>query len=90
MMHVTGEDLLTQPGLRQTYLYVANSLTPWAGDDVSTLAMSLKVLLRAFAKAMTHQRSHPGGHFWESNYNLLYDLAHGTFMIRKSEESPIG
>ena len=71
--HVTGEDLFGQPGLKLTYLYAAHSLTP-GGEMMFDFG---DVFAGPVTRARTgedYERSHPNGHF-ESNYNLLYDLA---------------
>jgi hypothetical protein len=71
--HAAGEDLFDQPGLKQTHLYAAYSLTP-GGQTVFDFG---DVYAGPITRANTgddYRRSHPGGHF-ESNYNLLYDLA---------------
>jgi hypothetical protein len=71
--HAAGEDLFDHPGLRKTHLYAAHSLTPGGqmmfdfGDVFAGPATRAKM-------GDDYGRSHPGGHF-ESNYNLLYDLA---------------
>jgi phage-related protein len=71
--HATGEDLFDQPGLRKTHLYAAHSLTPGGqmmfdfGDVFAGPVTRAKI-------GDDYERSHPDGHF-ESNYNLLYDLA---------------
>jgi Domain of unknown function (DUF4962)/Heparinase II/III-like protein len=71
--HAAGEDLFDQPGLRKTHLYAAHSLTP-GGQMMFDFG---DVFAGPITRAKTgddYERSHPGGHF-ESNYNLLYDLA---------------
>ena len=71
--HATGEDLFDQPGLRLTHLYAAHSLTP----DGQMMFDFGDVFAGSITRAKTgddYERSHPNGHF-ESNYNLLYDLA---------------
>jgi hypothetical protein len=71
--HATGEDLFDQPGLRLTHLYAAHSLTP-GGQMMFDFG---DVFAGPITRAKTgddYERSHPNGHF-ESNYNLLYDLA---------------
>jgi hypothetical protein len=71
--HAAGEDLFDQPGLRQTHLYAAHSLTP-GGQMMFDFG---DVFAGPITRAKTgddYERSHPQGHF-ESNYNLLYDLA---------------
>ncbi len=71
--HATGEDLFDQPGLQKTHLYAAHSLTP-GGQMMFDFG---DVFAGPITRAKTgddYERSHPGGHF-ESNYNLLYDLA---------------
>jgi hypothetical protein len=71
--HATGEDLFDQPGLKKTHLYAAFSLTP----DGQMMFDFGDVFAGPITRAKTgddYERSHPGGHF-ETNYNLLYDLA---------------
>jgi hypothetical protein len=71
--HATGEDLFDLPGLQKTHLYAAHSLTP-GGQMMFDFG---DVFAGPITRAKTgddYERSHPGGHF-ESNYNLLYDLA---------------
>jgi len=71
--HATGEDLFDQSGLKKTYLYAAHSLTP-GGQMIFDFG---DVFAGPITRAKTgddYERSHPDGHF-ESNYNLLYDLA---------------
>ncbi len=71
--HATGEDLFDQPGLKKTHLYAAHSLTP-GGQMMFDFG---DVFAGPITRAKTgddYERSHPDGHF-ESNYNLLYDLA---------------
>jgi hypothetical protein len=72
-LHVTGENLFDQPGLRQTYLYAANSVTP-GGEMMFDFGDVFEGPITRARQGDDYQRSHPGGHF-ESNYNLLYDLA---------------
>jgi hypothetical protein len=71
--HVVGENLFDQPGLRQTYLYAANSVTP-GGEMMFDFGDVFEGPITRARKGEDFERSHPGGHF-ESNYNLLYDLA---------------
>jgi hypothetical protein len=71
--HVTGEDLFDQPGLRQAHLYVANSVTP-GGEMMFDFGDVFEGPITRSKQGDDYERSHPGGHF-ESNYNLLYDLA---------------
>lgn len=73
LQHATGEDLFDRPGLRQMYLYAAHGLLPGGQSvfdfgDVYDGAITRKKLGQDYA------RTHPDGHF-ETNYNLLYDLA---------------
>jgi hypothetical protein len=71
--HATGEDLFDQPGLRKTHLYAAHSLTP-GGQMMFDFG---DVFAGPITRAKTgddYERSHPDEHF-ETNYNLLYDLA---------------
>jgi hypothetical protein len=71
--HATGEDLFDQPGLRKTYLYAAHSLTP-DGQMMFDFGDVFEGGVTRSKKGEDYERSHPAGHF-ESNYNLLYDLA---------------
>lgn len=73
LRHATGEDLFDQPGLRQTYLYAAHSLTP-GGEMMFDFGDVFEGGVTRSRKGEDYERSHPEGHF-ESNYNLLYDLA---------------
>lgn len=73
LQHATGEDLFNQPGLRNTYLYAANSLTP-GGEMMFDFGDVFDGPVTRARKGEDYERSHPGGHF-ETNYNLLYDLA---------------
>jgi Domain of unknown function (DUF4962)/Heparinase II/III-like protein len=71
--HAVGEDLFDQPGLKKAHLYAAHSLTP-GGQMMFDFG---DVFAGPITRAKTgddYERSHPQGHF-ESNYNLLYDLA---------------
>ena len=72
-LHATGEDLFNQPGLREMYLYVANSVTP-GGEMMFDFGDVFEGSITRSRKGEDYLRSHPGGHF-ETNYNLLYDLA---------------
>jgi hypothetical protein len=72
-LHATGEDLFNQPGLRQMYLYVADSVTP-GGEMTFDFGDVFEGSITRARKGEDYLRSHPGGHF-ETNYNLLYDLA---------------
>jgi hypothetical protein len=71
--HATGEDLFNQPGLRKTHLYAAHSLTPGGQMMFDFGDVFAGPITRAKA-GDDYERSHPDGHF-ETNYNLLYDLA---------------
>ncbi len=71
--HATGEDLFDQPGLKLTYLYAAHSLTP-GGEMMFDFGDVFAGPITRARKGEDYERSHPNGHF-ESNYNLLYDLA---------------
>ena len=73
LKHATGEDLFDQPGLRQTHLYAAHSLTP-GGKMMFDFGDVFAGPITRARQGEDYARSHPGGHF-ESNYNLLYDLA---------------
>ena len=73
LQHATGEDLFDQPGLRKTDLYAANSLTP-GGEMMFDFGDVFEGPITRARRGEDYRRSHPGGHF-ESNYNLLYDLA---------------
>lgn len=72
-LHATGEDLFNQAGLKQTYLYVANSITP-GGEMMFDFGDVYEGSITRARKGEDYIRSHPSGHF-ETNYNLLYDLA---------------
>jgi Domain of unknown function (DUF4962)/Heparinase II/III-like protein len=71
--HATGEDLFDQPGLRKTHLYAAHSLTP-GGQMMFDFGDVFEGPVTRAKMGDDYERSHPRGHF-ESNYNLLYDLA---------------
>jgi hypothetical protein len=71
--HATGEDLFNQPGLKQAHLYVAHSVTP-DGQMMFDLGDVFEGSVTRSKKGEDYERSHPRGHF-ETNYNLLYDLA---------------
>lgn len=71
--HATGEDLFDQPGLRLTHLYAAHSLTP-GGQMMFDFGDVFAGPVTRAKMGDDYERSHPNGHF-ESNYNLLYDLA---------------
>ena len=71
--HATGEDLFDQPGLRLTHLYAAHSLTP-GGQSMFDFGDVFEGPITRAKIGEDYERSHPGGHF-ESNYNILYDLA---------------
>jgi hypothetical protein len=73
LKHSTGEDLFDQPGLRQTHLYAAHSLTP-GGEMMFDFGDVFAGPITRARQGDDYARSHPNGHF-ESNYNLLYDLA---------------
>lgn len=72
-LHATGEDLFSQPGLRDMYLYVINSVTP-DGKTMFDFGDAFDGSVSRAGKGEDYLRSHPDGHF-ETNYNLLYDLA---------------
>jgi len=72
-LHATGEDLFNQPGLKQMYLYVAHSITP-GGEMMFDFGDVFEGSVTRARKGEDYMRSHPGGHF-ETNYNLLYDVA---------------
>ncbi|MCU1321112.1 MAG: hypothetical protein JWM43_761 [Acidobacteriaceae bacterium] len=71
--HATGEDLFDQPGLRLTHLYAAHSLTP-GGQTMFDFGDVFEGPQTRARMGDDYARSHPKGHF-ESNYNILYDLA---------------
>ena len=73
LQHATGENLFDQPGLRQAYLYAIHSLTP-GGEFMFDFGDVFGGPITRQRKGDDYARSHPDGHF-ESNYNLLYDLA---------------
>lgn len=72
-LHATGEDLFNRPGLKQAHLYVAHSVTP-GGQMMFDLGDVFEGSITRSKKGDDYERSHPGGHF-ETNYNVLYDLA---------------
>ncbi len=72
-LHVTGEDLFDQPGLRQTHLYAAHSLLP-DGQYVFDFGDVFEGPLTRAKQGEEYTRSHPGGQF-HTNYNLLYRFA---------------
>ncbi len=71
--HATGEDLFDQPGLRLTHLYAAHALLP-GGQSMFDFGDVFDGPITRAKQGEDYERSHPNGHF-ESNYNLLYDLA---------------
>jgi hypothetical protein len=71
--HATGEDLFDQPGLRLTHLYAAHALLP-GGQSMFDFGDVFEGPITRAKQGEDYERSHPAGHF-ESNYNLLYDLA---------------
>ena len=76
--HATGESLFDQPGLRNAHLYAAHSLTP-GGQTMFDFGDVFEGPLTRAHGGTEYGRSHPRGadgvdHF-ETNYNLLYDLA---------------
>lgn len=71
--HATGEDLFDQPGLRNTHLYAAHALLP-GGQSMFDLGDVFEGPITRARIGEDYERSHPDGHF-ESNYNILYDLA---------------
>lgn len=73
LKHASGEDLFNQPGLRQADLYAAYSLTP-GGQMVFDFGDVYEGALTRAHKGEAYPRTHPNGHY-ETNYNLLYDLA---------------
>lgn len=72
-LHATGEDLFNQPGLKEMYLYVAHSIAP-GGEMMFDFGDVFEGSVTRARKGEDYMRSHPGGHF-ETNYNLLYDVA---------------
>jgi len=76
--HATGENLFDQPGLKSAHLYAAHSLTP-GGQTMFDFGDVFEGPLTRAHGGVDYARSHPRGpdgvdHF-ETNYNLLYDLA---------------
>jgi hypothetical protein len=71
--HAAGDDLFDQPGLRLMHLYAAHALLP-GGQSVFDFGDVYDGPETRARKGNDYERSHPGGHF-ETNYNLLYDLA---------------
>jgi Domain of unknown function (DUF4962)/Heparinase II/III-like protein len=73
LKHATGEDLFDQPGLRKANLYAAYSMTPGGQLPFDFGDVYEGAMTRAH-QGEAYPRTHPGGHY-ETNYNLLYDLA---------------
>jgi Domain of unknown function (DUF4962)/Heparinase II/III-like protein len=71
--HATGENLFDQPGLHLMHLYAAHSLVP-GGQTMFDFGDVFNGPMTRGKKGEDYERSHPNGHF-ESNYNVLYDLA---------------
>lgn len=71
--HATGEDLFDQPGLKRTHLYAAHSLAPGGQTPFDFGDVYAGPITRS-KTGDDYERSHPDGHF-QSNYNLLYELA---------------
>jgi len=76
--HATGESLFDQPGLKKTHLYAVHTLTP-GGQTMFDFGDVYEGPLTRAHGGTEYDRSHPRGkdgvdHF-ETNYNLLYDLA---------------
>ena len=71
--HAAGEDLFDHPGLRMMHYYAANALLP-GGQSVFDFGDVYDGSVTRAKIGEDYERSHPDGHF-ESNYNLLYDLA---------------
>ena len=80
--HATGEDLFDQPGLRLTHLYAAHALLP-GGQSMFDFGDVFDGPITRAKQGEDYERSHPNGHF-ESNYNLLYDLAARVPLLRNS------
>ena len=76
--HATGENLFDQPGLRNAHLYVAHSVLPGAQQMFDFGDVFGGPVTRA-KQTDDYDRSHPkgkdGADHYETNYNLLYDLA---------------
>ena len=73
LAHVTGEDLYDQPGLRNAYKYVSQSILP-DGKNVFDFGDVFDGPLTRSGKSPEIERTHPGGHL-HSNFNLLYRFA---------------
>jgi hypothetical protein len=76
--HATGESLFNQPGLEKTHLYAVHTLTP-GGQTMFDFGDVFEGPATRAHGGTEYERSHPQGkdgvdHF-ETNYNLLYDLA---------------
>ncbi|HEY0306707.1 MAG TPA: DUF4962 domain-containing protein [Acidobacteriaceae bacterium] len=76
--HATGESLFNQPGLQKTHLYAVHSLTP-GGQTMFDFGDVFEGPATRAHHGGDYERSHPRGkdgvdHF-ETNYNILYDLA---------------
>jgi len=76
--HATGENLFDQPGLRNAHLYVAHSVTP-GGQQMFDFGDVFGGPITRAKQTDDYDRSHPRGKdgvdHYETNYNLLYDLA---------------
>lgn len=73
LAHSTGEDLYDQPGLRQSYNYVANSMLP-DGRNVFDFGDTFEGPLTRAGVSKEIERTHPNGHL-HSNYHILYRFA---------------
>lgn len=73
LAHAGGEDLYDQPGLRNTYKYVSQSILP-DGKNVFDFGDVFDGPLTRSGQSPEIERNQPGGHL-RSNFNLLYRLA---------------
>jgi len=73
LAHSAGEDLYDQPGLRNSYKYVAQSILP-DGKNIFDFGDAFEGSRTRAGTDEDYPRTHPGGHL-HSNYILLYRLA---------------
>lgn len=71
--HAAGVDLYDTPALRNSYLYIAHSITP-NGQDIYDFGDAFEGPITRSRVGEEPARTHPGGKL-HSNYNLLYRLA---------------
>lgn len=71
--HAAGVDLYDTPALRNSYLYIAHSITP-NGQDIYDFGDAFEGPITRSRVGEEPARTHPDGKL-HSNYNLLYRLA---------------